>query len=45
MQVCEEKWIINEAGEQVLEGKYNCVNNTWAECEIVEYPVPIAVPR
>ena len=44
-QVCEEKWVTNEAGEQVLEGKYNCQNSTWPECRIVEFPVSIAVPR
>ena len=43
--MCEEKWVTNEAGEQVLEGKYNCQNSTWPECRIVEFPVSIAVPR
>ena len=44
-QSCEEKWVINEQGEQVLEGKYNCQNTTVDKCDIVELPVNIAVPR
>lgn len=43
-QVCDSKWVINEAGEKVWDGNQNCREVTWEDCKLVDRVVSEEVP-
>ena len=43
-EVCDSKWVINQAGEKVWGGNENCREKTWEDCKLVEREMTEEVP-
>ena len=43
-EVCDSKWVINQAGEKVWGGNENCKEKTWEDCKLVDREMTEEVP-
>ena len=43
-EVCDSKWVINQAGEKVWGGNENCKEKTWDDCKLVDREMTEEVP-